>query len=277
MKKILFPTDFSKTANNAVVYALEMAKFHNAELIVLHVYDLPPVAYEGYPSYVTEVYETIELSNFENFKDEVPVLRKIAEEHQLGSIQMSHVLEQGDLIQVIKSLVKKEKIDLIVMGTNGAIGLKETFLGSNAGSVIEKVPILSLTVPHKAKFDTIKKIGFTTLFSSRDRIALKQVLEFAKPVNAKVKCLYVRTLDSEVKESKIQKWRQDFKDEPVEFFVIPSEDIKGTIADFLKEKDIDVLAMLSYKHKFLEGLFKKSLIKKMAYDSEVPILALHEK
>jgi nucleotide-binding universal stress UspA family protein len=277
MKKILFPTDFSKTANNAFVYALEMAKFHNAELIVLHVYDLPPVAYEGYPSYVTEVYETIELSNFENFKDEVPVLRKIAEEHQLGSIQMSHVLEQGDLIQVIKSLVKKEKIDLIVMGTNGAIGLKETFLGSNAGSVIEKVPILSLTVPHKAKFDTIKKIGFTTLFSSRDRIALKQVLEFAKQVNAKVKCLFVRTLDSEVKESKIQKWRQDFKDEPVEFFVIPSEDIKGTIADFLKEKDIDVLAMLSYKHKFLEGLFKKSLIKKMAYDSEVPILALHEK
>ena len=277
MKKILFPTDFSKTANNAFVYALEMAKFHNAELIVLHVYDLPPVAYEGYPSYVTEVYETIELSNFENFKDEVPVLRKIAEEHQLGSIQMSHVLEQGDLIQVIKSLVKKEKIDLIVMGTNGAIGLKETFLGSNAGSVIEKVPILSLTVPHKAKFDTIKKIGFTTLFSSRDRIALKQVLEFAKPVNAKVKCLYVRTFDSEVKESKIQKWRQDFKDEPVEFFVIPSEDIKGTLADFLKEKDIDILAMLSYKHKFLEGLFKKSLIKKMAYDSEVPILALHEK
>ena len=277
MKKILFPTDFSKTANNAFVYALEMAKFHNAELIVLHVYDFPPVAYEGYPSYVTEVYETIELSNFENFKDEVPVLRKIAEEHQLGSIQMSHVLEQGDLIQVIKSLVKKEKIDLIVMGTNGAIGLKETFLGSNAGSVIEKVPILSLTVPHKAKFDTIKKIGFTTLFSSRDRIALKQVLEFAKQVNAKVKCLYVRTFDSEVKESKIQKWRQDFKDEPVEFFVIPSEDIKGTIADFLKEKDIDVLAMLSYKHKFLEGLFKKSLIKKMAYDSEVPILALHEK
>lgn len=277
MKKILFPTDFSKTANNAFVYALEMARFHNAELIVLHVYDLPPVSFEGYPSYIADVYDTIELSNFENFKDEVPVLRKIAEEHQLGFIQMSHVLEQGDLIQVIKSLVKKEKIDLIVMGTEGATGLKETFLGSNAGTVIEKVPILSLTIPTKAKYDTIKKIGFTTLFSTKDRIALKQVLQFAKEINAKVKCLHVRTFDSEVKEAKIQKWRQDFKNEPVEFFIIPSEDIKGTIADFLKQKDIDVLAMLSYKHHFLEGLFKKSLIKKMAYDSEVPILALHEK
>ena len=159
MKKILFPTDFSKTANNAFVYALEMAKFIKAELIVLHVYDLPPVSYEGYPTYVSDVYESIELSNFENFKDQVPLLRKIAEEHNLDSIQMSHVLEQGDLIGVMKRIVRDEKIDLIVMGTSGATGLKELFLGSNAGAVIDKIPILSLTVPNKAKFDKIKKIG----------------------------------------------------------------------------------------------------------------------
>ncbi|HLF52998.1 universal stress protein [Flavobacterium sp.] len=277
MKKILFPTDFSKTANNAFVYALEMAKFLEAELIVLHVYDLPPVSYEGYPSYVSEVYETIELNKFENFKDHVPLLRKIAEEHQLDSIKMSHVLEQGDLIQAIKKLVKSDKISLIVMGTNGASGWKETFLGSNAGSVIEKVPLISLTVPAKAKFDKIKKIAFTTRFKSKDRVALKQVIEFAKQVNAKVKCLYVKTFDSDVKESKIEKWRSDFKDEPVEFFVIAHDDVKETIYDFLKNQDIDMLSMLTYKRGFFEGLFDPSLTKKMSYHTEIPILALHEK
>ena len=191
MKKILFPTDFSKTANNAFVYALEMAKFINAELVVLHVYDLPPVSYEGYPTYVADVYESIELSNFENFKDQVPMLRKIAEEHNLESIQMSHVLEQGDLIGVMKRIVRDEKIDLIVMGTSGATGLKELFLGSNAGTVIEKIPILSLTVPNKAKFDKIKKIGLTTRYSRKDKIALKQVLEFATQINAKVKFVHI--------------------------------------------------------------------------------------
>ena len=276
MKKILFPTDFSKIANNAFIYALEMAKFLKAELIVLHVYDLPPVSYEGYPTYVADVYESIELSNFENFKDQVPLLRKMAEENNLEAIQMSHVLEQGDLISVMKRIVKDEKIDLIVMGTSGATGLKELFLGSNAGTVIEKIPILSLTVPNKAKFDEIKKIGFTTRFSRKDKIALKQVLEFANQINAKVKCLYVRTFDSNIKQTVIDKWKLDFKKQPVEFFIIPSEDVKGIIADFLIQKDIDVLAMLSYKHNFFQNLFGKSLIKTFAFESDVPILALHE-
>ena len=276
MKKILFPTDFSKTANNAFVYALEMAKFIKAELIVLHVYDYPPVSYEGYPAYVADVYESIELSNFENFRDQIPLLRQIAEAHNLDSIQMSHVLEQGDLIGVMKRIAKDEKIDLIVMGTSGATGLKELFLGSNAGTVIEKIPILSLTVPNKAKFDKIKKIGLTTRYSRKDKIALKQVLEFATQINAKVKCLFVRAFDSNIKQTVIDKWKLDFKNQPVEFFIIPSEDVKGTIADFLIQKDIDILAMLSYKHNFFENLFGKSLIKTFAFESDVPILALHE-
>lgn len=275
MKKILFPTDFSKTANNAFVYALEMAKHMNAELLVLHVYSLPPITYEGYPAYLTQVYDSVELDNFENFKDEVPVLRKIAEERNLDSVKMSHILEQGDLILIIKSLVKKEKIDLIVLGTNGASGLKEMFLGTNAGSVIERVPIVSLTIPAKARFSKIKKIGFTTRFTSKDRRALKKVVEIAKVLNAKIKCLYVQTFDSEVRHNQIEKWKADFKNEPVEFIVIPSEDIKGTIFSFLKKYDIDILAMLTYKHKMLEKLFKKSLVKKIAYETDVPILAMH--
>jgi nucleotide-binding universal stress UspA family protein len=234
------------------------------------------VSYEGYPSYVSDVYESIELSNFENFKDEIPLLRKIAEEHLLEHIKMSHVLEQGDLVSIIKSLVEDEKINMIVMGTNGASGLKEAFLGSNAGTVIQRVPVLSLTVPTTAKFDAIKKIGFTTRFTSKERRALLQVIAFAKTIKAKVKCVYVKTLDSDIKESKIEKWRQDFKKEPVEFFVIQNEDVKGTISDFLKKQDIDILAMLSYKHTFLESLFKKNIVKKMVYDTDVPILALHE-
>ena len=277
MKKILFPTDFSKTANNAFIYALKMAKFIEAELIVLHVYELPIVSYEGYSSYISEVYETIELSKFENFKDYIPELRKIAEENQLEEVKMSHVMEEGDLILTIKKLVKTEKISLIIMGTKGASGLKEVFVGTNAGALIKKVPITTLIVPAKAKFEPIKTIGFTTRFRSKDRTALKQVLDFAKMIDAKVKCLYVKTFDSEVKESSINKWRDDFKKETVKFFVIPNEDVKQTIFDFMTSQNIDMMAMLTYKRHFLEGLFDQSLTKKLSYHSEIPLFALHEK
>jgi nucleotide-binding universal stress UspA family protein len=277
MKKILFPTDFSETSNNAFVYVLEMAKDFDAEVIVLHVYNLPPVSYEGYPIYVAEVFDTIELGKFENMKDQIPYLRKIAEDHQLDNIKMNHVLEEGDLVSVINRIVKKEEIDLIVMGTEGASGLKETFLGSNTGSVIESVPITLLSVPNKVKFSAIKKIAFTTRFRAKDHKALLQVIDFANRVNAKVKCLYVRTNNSDINENQIDKWREDFKNDPVEFIIIPDNDVEGTIFEFIDNEKIDILAMLTYKHGFFQNLFRTSFTKKLSYHSEIPILVFHEK
>jgi nucleotide-binding universal stress UspA family protein len=49
MKKILFPTDFSETSNNAFVYALQLAKNIDAEVVTLHVYELPVVDYINVP------------------------------------------------------------------------------------------------------------------------------------------------------------------------------------------------------------------------------------
>ena len=70
MKKILFPTDFSEVSNNAFVYALNLAKSFNAELIALHVYELPILHMGGLPANIKEVYDSIELENFDNFKVE---------------------------------------------------------------------------------------------------------------------------------------------------------------------------------------------------------------
>lgn len=277
MQKILFPTDFSETANNAFVYVLEMAKTFDAEVIVLHVYDLPPISYEGYPIYVAEVYDSIELDKFENFKDQVPYLRKIAEEHHFDNVKMRHVLEQGDLVSTIKALVKKENVTLIVMGTTGASGMKETFLGSNTGSVIANVPVTLLSIPEKASFNKIKKIAFTTRFRTKDHHVLRQAVDFANKVNAKVDCLYVRTSSSDVKESQIQKWRDDFKADPVAFFVIPDNNVEDTIFEFLDNQEIDILAMLTYKRTFFQELFGRSFTKKLSYHSEIPLLVFHEK
>jgi nucleotide-binding universal stress UspA family protein len=277
MKRILFPTDFSETANNAFVYALEMAKHLGAEFIVLHVYDSPNLTYEGCPSSIAAIYETIELKNFENFKDQIPYLRKIAEDHHFESVKMSHVLRRGNLVKIIKEIAEAENIDLIVMGTHGASGLKEVFLGSNTGFVITQVPTTLLCVPIEAKYDKIKHICFTTLFKGEDKKALLEVLTIAKKFHAKVKCLTVKTSNSKLTYERIEKWQSDFKKEAVEFFVIPNDNIKKTINDFLVQQEIDVLAMLTNKRNLIEELFTQSLAQKLSFQSKTPILVLHEK
>ena len=70
--------------------------------------------------------------------------------------------------------------------------------------------------------------------------------------------------------------KTEFKDEPVQFSVIPSDDVKETILDFVSFKNIDVLAMLTYKRNFFVELFKPSLTQKIANNSSIPILAVHE-
>ena len=78
MKKILFPTDFSEVSKNAFIYALKLADSIDAEIITMHVYQLPQANYVNVSEYLHEIYDVTELSNFENYKDEIPILSHIA-------------------------------------------------------------------------------------------------------------------------------------------------------------------------------------------------------
>jgi nucleotide-binding universal stress UspA family protein len=276
MKRILFPTDFSEASIKAFIYALKLADAYNAEVITLHAYELPQLHYGGLPNTLKEVYDSIELESFENYKDQIPLLRAIAEKNNLQHVKISNILKHGDLIWTIKDVVKNEKIDYVVMGTKGATGLKETFLGSNAGSVITEVNAYVITVPEESDYDGIKNIVFTTRFNEEDKKALKKVLKLAKLFDANVHCLYVKTKKRIVNEVIIHDWKFLFKDDRVEFHIIENEDVKQTILNFTNSYDVDLLAMLNYKRGFFEELFKQSLTQKLSYHVKVPILALHQ-
>ena len=275
MKKILFPTDFSNISHNAFVHALGLAKLVDGELILLHTYDLPIVDSQFAPQNYQVLFDSLELSNFEQFKDEIPKLRAIAEEHNFESIKMSHMILEGDLMFNIKDIIKKDAVDYVVMGTSGATGWKEAFLGTNTGEAIVNLSIPVLSVPLDAKYTKIETIGFTTRYREKDKEALKQVIKIAKSANAKVKCLYVQTETTDNKEATFDDWKDEFKNEPVSFYILPSNDVNETITEFIAHQDIDVLAMLTYKRSFFESLFNSSFTEKMSYNSDVPILALH--
>jgi hypothetical protein len=147
-------------------------------------------------------------------------------------------------------------------------------MGTNAASVVTAVGVPVFCVPSDAPVTKIKTIGFTTRFRAKDKKALRTILELAHKAKAKVKCLYVKTSDSDVSKETIAKWEEEFKLEPVEFFVIDSDDIQATILDFIMYKDIDVLTLLPYKRGFFEGIFKPSLTKKLTTDFEIPILSI---
>lgn len=276
MKKILFPTDFSDAATNAFVHALEFAKVVNAELILLHTFEIPVYDSQFFPENYASIYSSIELAKFEMFKDEIPKLRTIAAERNLEDIVIKHRLMDGDLIYNLKNAVEEDQIDFVIMGTNSVSDWTKFFTGSNTESVISGVEVPVLCVPIDAKYKKVKTIGFTTRYREKDKKELKKVLKIAKKTDAKVKSLYVKTSNSDVTEETRKEFEKEFAGENVEFLVLPSDDVKETILDFVLYKDIDILTTITHKRSFFESLFDSSFSKKIAKEVPIPILVMHE-
>ncbi len=276
MKKILFPTDFSETANNALIYALRMAENQKATLFVLHAYEMPVISATANPVMVQDVYKTIELSNFENFKDQVPQIRDIAKQHNLDHVPMHFILEEGFLNTILKKRVKEEDIDLVVMGTNGNSGLDKKLLGSNTANAIGTLDVPVLSIPHDAIFDGINSIAFTTLFTAQDKVTLEKILKIAKGFDATVKCVHVATAKDRVEASIIESWKANYKDENVKFYIVDSNDVEKSVFEFLDAENIDLLVSVKRNRSFFEKLFTSSMTKKLSYHNYVPVLAFHE-
>ena len=115
MKRILFPTDFSETANNAFIHALEFANAVQGELILLHTFELPVIDNQFFPQNYMVMYESLELAQFDMFKEEIPKLRAIALQHNLGTVPMSHRLMDGSLLYNIEKAITEDKINYVII------------------------------------------------------------------------------------------------------------------------------------------------------------------
>jgi nucleotide-binding universal stress UspA family protein len=140
MKKILVPCDFSQPAINAFRFALDTAVKSNGTVHLLYVVELPvlhdtvimPVLYFE-ESYFNEVRADME----KRFK-------KLVTKYNTDKVKVVVNVEFGQPVKTILNYSVAKKIDLVVMGSHGANGLKEYFVGSNAEKIVRasSVPVL---------------------------------------------------------------------------------------------------------------------------------------
>lgn len=276
MRKILFPTDFSETANNAFLYALSLAESQDAIVYILHVYELPIINGGLSAGLIQNVYDTVKLGQFENFKDNIPQLRKIAEDNGLGHIPMKFILEEGNFLYLMRETIAEENIDFVVMGTTGNTGFEKMIFGSNTINAITSLKVPILSVPNHIEFKGIKNLGFTTTFNEKDKDALYYLCEVALRHNATIQCLHV-TKDGKYDEKMLNSWKEEFKDEPVHFIVKRNPEPADEVLKFIEEQDLDVLTVVSRNKGFFDKLFSPGFTKKIASKNKVPLFVFHQK
>ena len=275
MKTILIPTDYSDSANNALQYAIELAEFSNAKIILLHVYHIPIPTGE-FPMMIISPQE-LEKENSAGIKKlEAKVLKQVS-----GKIKIESIARAGFALDEILDIVKEKKVDVVVMGMKGAGKLKEVLIGSNVTSLMKKATCPVIVVPEKAKFQQIKKIVYACDYEKiNNHSALEPLWELANTYGAEIMIFNVKDSRVHPPRSKemiegirLEHWLGRVKHS---YWFSESHDIVEAINDFVKKNHAVMIAMLGHKHSFPENLIHKSTTKNMAFHSNTPILALHE-
>lgn len=274
MKKILFPIDFSDNSLNAFRYALHLADKIQGEIITLHVYDGPDGFYEEYYDFLIENYTITEWSEFENYKSEVPKLKMIAEDYQLGHINLSHILERGIPFQSIVEIATSEKVDYIVMGTQGASGLKEAFVGSLTEKVMNECNVPVLAIPSKCFYQPIKKILFLCHYKETEAKILKELLRTANLFHAQVDVLQVQKHHVANENDLLAEWKAMFPKSDIGFYNLIHDDYEGKVMDFIKVNKEDMVAITWHHKNFLDKLLSFSLSRKLSFHTTIPLLAI---
>lgn len=275
MKKILFPTDFSTVSKNAFVYALKLADAVGAEIITLHVCELDLPIYLDVSIYQEDIYQYDELSDFENYKDELPVLRKIADDYHLEHIKISNVLVQGHLVDEVVKLAQKEEIDIIVLGIKEVSYLGDVFFSNVVAKIMDECKAIVLAIPEKCKYEPIKNILFSTRFNMSDIDSLKEIMNFSDIFHGHVDCLNIKPPHTVYKDDFVVDFKNIFKGLDISFHSVLSTDFEKAILNFIEKNNINLVAIHERHRGFFEKLFQINLPKKLPIYKGIPILSVH--
>jgi nucleotide-binding universal stress UspA family protein len=274
METILVPTDFSETADNALDYAIELAKLTNSKLILLHAYHLPIQASPDllYPTISEAELERINKKGLQNLEEKIKV-------HE-PDIKIELLSQYGLAVDVIIEATEKEKIDLIIMGISEAGTFGETIIGSNAVDVIRRSANPVLIVPSKAKYKKPEKIVFATDYLElKNNRPISLLLDFVAIFKAKLFVVNVVGENEEMsaeKEAVIVKVEKLLEESDHSIHHPVNQNIVEGLNEFISNTAAEIIAMISHKHNVFYSLLNLSSTKKMAFHTKVPLLALPE-
>lgn len=278
MKHILIPTDFSDNSWNALAYAIELFKKESCSFYILHIDDLKESEVESnsFAFPVKKINASIRerLTLLSKRIKELPV----KENHRFIALQ-----EYGNFISIIRKTVEEKKIDLIVMGTKGASGLKAAIVGSNTGDVITKVLCNVLVIPENATISTPQKIAFPTDYNLFYTYPILETLtELLKISRANLKVLNIVQGTASLTNEQVtnKTYLKDYLEETFpnthNFHQVRDRNIKSAIVNFAFDNRIEMLMMVAKNLNFFQQLLFDTSIEKLSFHTTVPLLVLHE-
>ncbi|HEY0742270.1 MAG TPA: universal stress protein [Chryseosolibacter sp.] len=275
MLNILVPTDFSPLSKVASTFAVKIGCQLDGNVTFLHVLTITtPVRVSMHEKMKKLEDDMIRIAE----RDMHKLIKDVTKNQEVPLPTKSLVVRSSDFVATLNKESKRLRSGLIVMGTKGATGLKKTMLGSNTTSVIQGSHIPVLVVPDKARFKGFHDIVYACDMKDPER-ELKLLLPYAEKFDSVVHLVHVTSSGKKIEEleEKMEKILQKLKAKNVAAVVLLDDDIEAAIEQYMSVNKVSLLAMFTHELTFLERLFDKSMTRKVAFHSSVPLLAFKKR
>ena len=275
MNTILVPIDFSETSDNALIYAVNLANYLSANIVLLHVNAIPVynnefdvMAYNVNDSVVTSI---------ELLKEKALLLKK--DDVLMGTVE--YYVETGELKSQIAEYVSSKNVDLIVMGITGHnTKIGQTLFGGNAVSLSRESNVPVFIVPTNYSYKKIKNIAYASEYDShvKEQTGLIQIKYIASLFGADLSVLHVipdNHLINQVESETDLYVEQKLESTHHKTYILSEDRVGKALVDFIKAHEIDVIVLEQKKHSFLHKLIYPSATKEVAFNSSIPVLTIH--
>jgi len=282
LKKILWATDFSDEAQEALLYAEAMAKAFKAKLIALHVVpDFSPAFYDFASALKGEIGRRV--ATVKN-----GARKKLETLSKSKGISLDIIIQEGTASKKIIEVAEREKADLIVLGRRGLSAIEKLFIGSVANQVLRNSPVPILITKKKREKPRFNRIIVPTDFSEKEEIERDYAWQLAKKLDASEICLLhvlelhdyefsPRELD-ELLAAVLKRLQQRKKREKEDFKV--KEDVYRAvnaplgIVDYAETHHYDLIVISSCTQSKLERFFLGSTTEKVISYSNLPVFVI---
>ena len=270
---ILCPIDFSESALNAIEYSAKLGEKLGAELIIFHVPDKEDYQ-KLFPSKALEDSLPAARKKLEN-------LVKVVQEESIdkGLVSCRSLIMEGKTVKTILDYSENNKIDLIVMGTEGINEFKNNFIGTNSSRVVQDASCDVFIIPRKVFFKPPRKLVYATDYLEEDKLAIQKVVQIAECYSAEIDVVHVSSKSNIIDKAQYEYLKEELAPfisyEKVNYVLKSYRDEPALgLENYLITSRGNILFTLSKKKSWFEKLFTNNLSKKMSYFINKPLYVI---
>ncbi|WP_420315793.1 universal stress protein [Ekhidna sp.] len=278
MKQILVPYDFSKVAEHALDFACQIADKSEGNILLLNVIEHPTA--DSFKTmgiqnvdpmeqlYIKKMYEKVQ----EKLADVVSKA-KYSDDKILTKIQL------GNAFNTIIDQITEENVDLLIVGTEGAEGLNEFFVGSNTEKIVRKAECPVISVSEKFDMEPIEKIVFASDFINSDDFFIERVKSLQAMMGAQLNIVKINTPASFTSTRHDLKQMNDFVEKyGIENYNIDIYNYKNEedgIVYYAEDVNADMIALGTHQRKGVGHFLAGSIAEDVVNHASVPVWTAH--